>query len=136
MGGTSALAFAAMHPERVDGVVSLNGTANMLEYSNFLDAIAESYGGTKTEKPDLYRERSAELFPDRFTMPLAATTGGKDTLIPPDSTLRLVAQLKKQGSPVISIHRPDGGHETNYADTISAFEFVLNQLAAKHNTKN
>ena len=31
MGGTSALAFAALHPERVDGVVALNGTANMLE---------------------------------------------------------------------------------------------------------
>lgn len=136
MGGTSAMAFAAMHPNRVDGVVALNGTANMLQYSNFLDAISESYGGTKTQKPDLYRQRSAELFPDKLTMPLAATTGGKDTLVPPDSTLRLVEQLKKLGSPAISIHRPDGGHETNYADTISAFEFVVDQLTTKHNATN
>jgi len=132
MGGTSALAFAAMHPDRIDGVVALNGTANMVEYPNFAEAIAESYGGTKTEKPDVYRQRSAELFAERLTMPLAATTGGKDQLVPPDSTLRLVASLKKHRSPVISIHRPDAGHGTNYDDTISAFQFVFDQLDAKH----
>ena len=49
MGATSALAFAVMHPDCVDGVVALNGTANLLEYENFTDAIAASYGGTKTE---------------------------------------------------------------------------------------
>lgn len=136
MGGTSALAFAAMHPDRVDGVVALNGTANMLQYPNFQEAITASYGGTKTEKPDIYRERSAELFPDRLTMPLAATTGGKDTLVPPDSTLRLVETLQKHGSPAISIHRPEGGHDTNYADTISAFEFVFEQLDKKHDATN
>ena len=114
MGGTSALAFAAMHPDCVDGVVALNGTANLMEYPNFTDAIAESYGGTKTEKPEVYRERSAELFPERLTMPVAATTGGNDTLVPPDSTLRLLAALKTQGTPVLSIHQPNGGHETNY----------------------
>lgn len=133
MGGDFHMAFAALHPERIDGVVALNGTANMLEYPNFLEAIAESYGGTKVEKADVYRARSAELFPQRLTMPLAATTGGKDTLVPPDSTLRLVEALKKQGSPAISIHRPDGGHETSLADTTAAFEFVIDQLATKPN---
>lgn len=99
MGGTSALAFAALHPECVDGVVSLNGTANLVEYPNFPEAIAESYGGSKVDKPDVYRQRSAEFFPDRLTMPVATTTGGKDTLVPPDSVLRLMEALKKQGSP-------------------------------------
>ena len=37
MGGTSALAFAAMHPETIDGVVSMNGTANMVEYAGFTE---------------------------------------------------------------------------------------------------
>lgn len=41
MGGSSALTFAAMHPDRTDGVVSMNGTANHLEYERFQDAIAE-----------------------------------------------------------------------------------------------
>lgn len=64
MGATSALAFAVMHPDCVDGVVALNGTANLLEYENFTDAIAASYGGTKTEKPEVYQARSAEFFPN------------------------------------------------------------------------
>ena len=131
MGGTSALAFAAMHPDCVDGVVALNGTANLIEYANFTDAIAESYGGTKKENLEIYRERSAELFPERLTMPVAATTGGNDALVPPDSTLRLLAALKRQGTPALSIHQPDGGHETNYDDTVAAFQFVFGHLDAK-----
>jgi lysophospholipase L1-like esterase len=131
MGGTSALAFAALHPECVDGVVSLNGTANLVEYPNFLEAIAESYGGSKVDKSEVYRQRSAEFFPDRLTMPVATTTGGKDTLVPPDSVLRLMEALKKQGSPALSLHRPEGGHDTNYEDTRSAFRFVMENLAMK-----
>ena len=131
MGGTSALAFAAMHPECVDGVVALNGTANLIEYQNFTDAIAESYGGSKTEKPEVYRERSAELFPEHLTMPVAATTGRNDTLVPPDSTLRLLTALKTQGTPALSIHQPNGGHATNYDDTVAAYQFVFDQLDAK-----
>jgi len=131
MGGTSALAFAALHPECVDGVVSLNGTANLVEYPNFPEAITESYGGSKVDKPEIYRQRSAEFFPDRLTMPVATTTGGKDTLVPPDSVLRLMEALKKQGSPALSLHRPEGGHDTNYEDTRSAFRFVIENLAAK-----
>lgn len=136
MGGTSALAFAAMHPECVDGVVSLNGTANLVEYANFPEAIAESYGGSKSDKPEIYRQRSAELFPERLTMPVAATTGGKDTLVPPDSTLRLLEALKTQGSPALSIHHPDGGHDTSYEDTRAACQFVFDQLEAARAEKS
>ncbi|MBL8814326.1 MAG: alpha/beta fold hydrolase [Planctomycetaceae bacterium] len=131
MGGTSALAFAALHPDQVRGVVALNGTANMIDYEMFQDAIQASYGGTKQEKPDVYRSRSAEFFPDRFTMPVAVTTGGQDTLVPPDSVLRLVEQLKKQNRPVLSIHRPTGGHDTNAEDTSAALNFVLDSLSSK-----
>ena len=128
MGATSALLFAAMHPELVDGVVALNGTANILEYEGFSDAIAASYGGSRTDKPNVYRQRSAEFFPERLTMPVASTTGSKDSIVPPDSTLRLLAKLKQQGTPTLSLHRPEGGHETNYDDTVAAFRFVCDQL--------
>ncbi len=128
MGATSALLFAALHPDVVDGVVALNGTANILEYEGFSDAIAASYGGSRTDKPDFYRQRSAEFFPERLTMPVASTTGGKDSIVPPDSTLRLLAKLKQQGTPTLSLHRPEGGHETNYDDTVAAFRFVCDQL--------
>lgn len=132
MGGTSAIAFAAMHPDLVDGVVSLNGTANLLEYGQFTEAITASYGGSKADKPDVYRERSAELFPERLTMPTAFTTGGKDLLVPPDSTLRLVRLLEARQAPVQLIHRPDGGHATNYEDSLAAFEFVIDRVLQTH----
>ncbi len=125
MGGTGALTFAALHPDLIDGVVSLNGTANLVEYERFLDAIAESYGGTKQQVPDEYRRRSAEFFPERFTMPLAAATGGADDVVPADSVLRLIESLQGRNEHVLSLHRPDGGHSTSYEDAQEALEFVF-----------
>ncbi len=130
MGGTGALTFAALHPDKVDGVVSMNGTANLVEYALFQDAIATSFGGSKQDKPEEYRKRSAELNADKLTMPMAMTTGGKDKFVPPDSVLRLAEALKKQNRPVKSIHKPDGGHDTKYGDAIEAFDFVFAQVLA------
>jgi pimeloyl-ACP methyl ester carboxylesterase len=130
MGGTASLTFAALHPELVAGAVSMNGTANLLEYEQFQDAIRESFGGTKAEIPEEYKRRSAEYWPERLTMPIGATTGGKDTLVPPDSVLRLAAVLKKIGREVLVVHRPDGGHSTNYADGKAVLEFVLQRVKA------
>lgn len=135
MGGTSALTFAALHPEKIDGVVAMNGTANHVEYTQFQDAIAASFGGTKQEKPDEYRRRSAELNADKLTMPVAMTTGGQDTLVPPDSVLRLADVLSKQQRPVRLIHRPDGGHSTTLADATAAFDFVMDQVGQRTSTE-
>lgn len=125
MGGTSALTFAALHPDLVAGVVALNPHANHLEYDRFQDAIAASFGGSKVEKLIEYKNRSAEYWPERFTMPLAITTGGRDNIVPPDSALRLAAVLKRLDREILVIHRPEGGHATDYADTLAAYEFVI-----------
>ncbi len=125
MGGTSALTFAVLHPELVDGVVSQNGTANHLEYRNFQDAIAESFGGTKQQIPLEYKKRSAEYWPEKLTMPVAFTVGGKDTSVPPQSVLRLVDVLQQIDRTVMLINRPETGHTTSYEDTITACEWVV-----------
>jgi pimeloyl-ACP methyl ester carboxylesterase len=130
MGGTSALIFAALHPELIAGVCSLNGTANMVDYEKFQDAIIASYGGTKDQVPDEYKKRSAELWLDRFVMPVAVTTGGKDESVPPQSVLRLVEKLKQAKRKVLSIHREAGGHSTNYDDTVTAMEFMLREAVS------
>jgi dipeptidyl aminopeptidase/acylaminoacyl peptidase len=127
MGGTSVLIFTIRHPELISGVVSQNGMANMLEYENFKDIITLAYGGSKKEKPAFYRERSAEYYPERFTMPIAFTTGGRDTVVPPQSVLRLVKSIQKFNPRVLLLHRPQAGHSTNYEDTRAALEFVLNR---------
>ena len=131
MGGASCLTFTALHPELVDGVASMNGTANHVEYQNFQAAIRESFGGTKIEVPDEYRKRSAELWPERFAMPSAFAVGGRDTSVPPDSVLRLAARLKADGRKTLLIHRHEGGHSTNYNDAVAILRFVLDQVEAK-----
>ena len=125
MGGTAALTFTALHPDLVDGVAAFNGTANLVEYDRFQDAIAQSFGGTRTEVPEEYKKRSAEYSPRSFTVPLAVTTGGKDTVVPGDSVLRLVGVIRKWNNHVLSIHRPTGGHSTSYTDALQALQFVV-----------
>jgi pimeloyl-ACP methyl ester carboxylesterase len=125
MGGSSALTFTALHPDQVAGVCAQNPLANHLAYTNFQDAIAASFGGTKVAIPLEYKRRSAEYWPETFTMPVAITTGGKDTIVPPDSAVRLARILSLLNRRVLLIHREDGGHETNYADTAQALEYVI-----------
>ena len=131
MGGSSALSFAVLHPGRVAGAVALNGTANHVEYTGFQDAIARAFGGTKEEVPEEYRRRSAELWPNRLTMPLAATVGGRDTVVPPESVRRLFAELKRRGRPVLLIDRPNGGHWSSYEDTLAAIRFVVEEVRGR-----
>jgi len=128
MGASSALSFAALHPELVDGVVAMNGTANHLEYENFQEAIRASFGGTKVEIPEEYKRRSAEYWPERLTMPIAFTAGGRDASVPAASVLRLADVLKKLGRPVLVVYRESGGHSTNYDDGKQALEFVVERV--------
>jgi pimeloyl-ACP methyl ester carboxylesterase len=132
MGGTSALIFAALHPDLIAGVSSQNGTANMLEYKAFPEAIAASYGGDKEKARAEYVKRSPELVPEKFTMPVACTVGGKDKIVPPDSVRRLVKAMQElQKKDVLLIDRADGGHATAHEDTTKALEFILEQAQTK-----
>jgi pimeloyl-ACP methyl ester carboxylesterase len=125
MGGSSVLTFAALHPDLIAGVSSQNGTANHLEYTHFQEAIQASFGGTKAQIPEEYKRRSAEYWPERFTMPVAMTVGGKDTSVPPDSVRRLANVLQEMGRCVLLLDRPEVGHSTDAADTRAALDFVI-----------
>ena len=125
MGGTSSLTFAVLHPELIDGVASMNGTANFLEYENFQDAIQESFGGSKTDIPAEYKKRSAEFWPEKLTMPVGLTASGKDITVPPVSVLRLAKALKARGGKVLIIYRKKMGHSTQYRDARVILEFML-----------
>ncbi len=130
MGGSSSLTFTALHPDLIHGVVSLNGTANHLSYEKFQDAIQVSFGGTKQEIPEEYKRRSAEYWPEKFTMPMAFTTGGKDTVVPPDSVSRLAAIVAKLNKHSLHIHRPETGHTTSYEDSVAAYDYVCKIVLA------
>lgn len=125
MGGTASLIFGVRHPKLIAGIASMNGTANLVEYANFQEAIRESYGGTKAQVPDEYRKRSAELSPEKLTMPVGITASGKDTSVPPDSVLRLGKALETTNRNVLVIYREEAGHVTTYADATAILEFVI-----------
>lgn len=127
MGGSAALTFTALHPELVDGVIAMNATANYLELDTVNDSVAEAFGGAKDRIPGEYKRRSAEYWPERFTMPVALTAGGKDTLIPAASVTRLAAVLRKLGRKMFLIVPPDQVHQTDYPDALAAFDFVLRE---------
>jgi predicted esterase len=107
----------------------------MEQYQGFLPAIAASYGGDKATKPEEYKKRSAELFPEAFTMPVAFAVGGKDAIVPPDSVRRLAAKLKEMKRDVMIIDNVNGGHATSLADTMAALEFMFKTAAASPKKK-
>ena len=125
MGGSSALTFTALHPDLISGVAAMNGTTNHLEFQNFQDAIAVSFGGKKAAIPGEDKKRSAEYWPERFTMPVGLTTGGRDKAVPPESVLRLARTLKTLECPVLLVHREQGGHSTTYDDAVRILDFVI-----------
>ena len=126
MGGTSSLTFAALHPNLFAGVAAMNAAANLLEFNNYQDAIIKSFGGTKEQIPLVYKQRSAEYWPERLTMPLGITLSGKDTRVPPNSVKRLIKVLKAIGHNDIKvIYRPEMGHSTKYDDAKAIIEFIL-----------
>ncbi len=130
MGGTSALAFAALQPELIAGVAAMNGTANLLEYAHFTEAIAESFGGTAAEVPLVYKQRSAEYWPERLVMPIGLTIDEHDPIVPPESVIRLAAVLQRLQRPVLLVKRPEAGHATNYQDAMEILRFMHGEQQA------
>lgn len=127
MGGSSSLTFTVLHPDMIAGVAATNPTANHLEYEGFQDAISQSFGGTKKDIPCEYKKRSAEYWPEKINCPVGISVGGKDTIVPPDSAVRLAGVLQKLGKEVCLVNRPEMGHETNYEDTKQILEFVIDK---------
>jgi len=132
MGGSACLTFTALHPDLIDGVASMNGTANHMEYDNFQSYIKESFGGSKTDIPDEYKNRSAELWPEKFKMPVGITVGGQDTIVPPQSVMRLGAKLKAANPDnVMLICRKETGHATSEEDARAILNFIIKKAAKK-----
>ena len=128
MGGTGALTFTARHPEAVSGVTAFNPLADHLSYTNFQSAIAASFGGDKKKAYTEYRSRSALYFPERFTMPVSITIGGRDRSVPPDSARALAKEIERLYPGKVYLDEvPGRGHETDYAASVKA----LNEMFAR-----
>ena len=121
-GASSAMAYACLHPERIDGVIAMGmcdifarldfaRKSELPVLQNLAKTVFAAYGGTTEEKPELYRERSALIHADRLTMPIVLTIGEKDALIPVTETRKIAAALK--GNPQFRyIEIPGGNHDS------------------------
>lgn len=121
-GASSAMAYAVLHPEKVDGVIAMGmcDIVARLEFARRSDipilrqlatTVFAAYGGTPADKPELYQARSVLAHLDRLTMPVVLTMGEKDALIPVQETRKIAAAM--QGRPNFAYHEvPQGNHDS------------------------
>ena len=122
MGGTSALIFAVLYPEHVDGIVALGAATNIERYeawcrnpnsptetegirTEIADAIAHAYADTDK------RPHAASRNAEKLTMPIVLIHGEKDTLIPVEEARALASELK-QNRNFICREIPGGNHDS------------------------
>lgn len=122
MGGTSTLMYAVRHPKRLMGVLALCGASNLAEFHGWCRehqketprllaaAIEESYGGTPTERPELFESRNVLEHSTNLCMPVVLVHGEKDELIPVHHSRRLHERLQSRGQTVLYCEITGGDH--------------------------
>ncbi len=136
MGGTSVLIYAALHPEGLDGVLSLCPATDLEEfYHQALNgprpepaqAIRTSYGGSPDETPREYHRRSSRRHAADLTMPLTLVHGEADMLVPVAHSRGLAKRLADFGAPVRYVEIPGGDHDAPVALTSTEFERLIDR---------
>ncbi len=121
-GASSAMAFAAVHPEQINGVVAM-GMCDIFSRLAFAResvnpllnelarVTAQSYGGCPDVRPGLYTARSVLANAHRMLdLPIVLAMGEADPLIPVEETRKIAAAL--QANPRFQyIEIPGGGHD-------------------------
>lgn len=121
-GASSAMAYACVHPERVDGVIAM-GMCDIFSRLDFarnspmpvLQELARvtfaAYGGTPEECPEPYRQRSVLAHTDKLTMPIVLTMGEADALIPVAETRKIVEAMRGRSN-FTYCEIPNGDHDS------------------------
>ena len=142
MGGTSNLIYGVLHPEDVDGIVARGAATDLTTYQpwcaqherpilrEIAAAIADAYGGTPVERPDVYLRHSVVANARRLSMPVALSHGGDDQVIPVSQSRALVAELSD-----LATFRydeiPGGNHDSPLHET-AGFLWVLEQMSIEN----
>ena len=129
MGGGSALVFAAKHRAQVKAVCDVFGVtdyARFYQEGYYRDSVAKAYGGSPSEKPQVYQDRSAINHVDALKeIPVLVIHGGKDSTVPKWNSDLLVEKLKQAKGNVEYIVVPGKGHTNaiieNLEDKVVAF---------------
>ena len=128
MGGTSALIFAARNAALIDGVYALCPATDTAEiFPSFSDQFLKSYGGSPTEVPEVYRERSSRHYADELSgLPVAIIHGDEDALLPVSHSRILVESLRTQNARLQYVEIEGCGHDALApADVPVAMDFLF-----------
>lgn len=134
MGGTSALAFAALRPDLVDGVVALGAATDIARYQAWClapdspprtaairkaiaEAIEVAYG------PADKTPHSASANAARLAMPIVLVHGERDETIPVEEARDLAAKMKTSPNFVYR-EIPGGGHDAPLTHWSEGLELV------------
>ena len=121
-GASSAVAYAVVHPETIDGVIAM-GMCDLLARLDFArkgpilvlqelaKTIFDAYGGAPEENPAPYQERSVLAHADRLTMPVLLTMGEADPLIPVAETRKIAAAMEGKAD-FVYYEVPGGDHDS------------------------
>ena len=125
MGGSSALGYAVLHPERLSGVVGLCASMDMADswrrnhadedkFSQELaESIRKSFGGTPEELPELYKSRSVLPNCKKLArMPVVLSYGDQDGKSTVMGNRELKQALDRLHIRVLRKEIPGGDHDS------------------------
>ncbi len=142
MGGTSALIFAGLYPELLDGVVALCPASDLSTYvpwceerrnktpilAQLADTIKERYNGSPSENPAVYAAHNAVTHAHKLKMPISVCQAAGDQIIPVEQARIFAHQLS--GKMTFRYLELTGGHhDSAIPEFPSSLQWVLVRLA-------
>ena len=115
MGAAAALVFSARNADKITAACDIFGMTDFIRFYNeglYKDSVSSAYGGSPTEKPQMYLRCSAVHQIDTLKkVPLLIVHGQNDQVVPIGHSQTLYGLLKSAGAKVNIITVPDVGHE-------------------------
>lgn len=142
MGGSSTLAYCALHPKDITGAIALCPATDLASYydwckgqaspicAEIANAIRTGYQAEPSEAPDLYRSHSAVQNARKLTMPLYVAHGAQDGLIPVSQSRRL-AEAMAHARRFRYRELPTGDHDAPLTCMAEGLEWLMGELARR-----
>lgn len=116
MGGGGALVYGARHKEKVAAICDMMGMTDMVKFYsdslNYHTSIETAYGGSPTQIPSVYSQRSAMNYIDDLkSLPLYISHGTADTIVSQVHSQQLYNALTNAGGSVIFNSISGIGHD-------------------------
>ncbi len=140
MGGTSALIFAGLHPDLLDGVVSLCPASDLAAYLPWCqerrkqtpilgviaDTIIQRYGAPE-QNPDVYARHNAVANAKKLKMPVSVCQAAGDNIIPVEQARAFAQQLS--GKMTFRYLELTGGHhDSAIPEFATSLQWVIVRL--------